>query len=207
MADVQIPNVTPSAKTSGAAALEAARAAAEASARQAKDGLRIAEAVADKSDETGQAAAKANSEVLTTQVETAQQAVRSSLEAGMRSLEGLSQTWTRAFTAAAPNPDLTGQSAQNAQAVSQASSALAKGAQDASRVWFELTQKAVRTNLEAFSQLSSCRSMQDLLTVQSNLLRDNLQQAIESGEVIARTSSDAIREATRAMQGQVRSGF
>lgn len=205
MADVQDPAAPSASKTAagaGAAALDAARAAADAGARQAKDGARAVEAVANKTAEASRAAAKANSEILHGQIETAQQAVCSGLEAGMRSLEGLTQNWTRAFGATAPNPDFAEQSAQNVQAVSQASSALAKGAQDASRVWFDLTQQAVRTNLEAFGRLASCRSMQEMMMLQSNLLRDNLQQAIESGEAIARASSDAIREATRAIHPQ-----
>ena len=190
------------------AAIEAAKAAAtsaaDAGARQAKEGARNAEAVADKTAEASRAAASANSEIFRTQVETAQQAVRSSLEAGMRSLEGLTQNWTRAFGAGTPNPDLAEQSARNVQAVSQASTALAKGAKDASQAWFELSQRAVRTNLEAFGQLASCRSVQELMALQSNLLRDNLQQAIEGGEAIARASTDAIHEATRAIHAQPR---
>jgi len=120
----------------------------------------------------------------------------------MRSLEGITQNWTRAFGAATPNADLAEQSARNVQAVSQASTALARGVKDASQAWFDLTQKAVRTNLEAVGQLASCRSVQEVMALQSNLLRDNLQQAIESGEVIARASSDAIHQATQAMHPQ-----
>jgi hypothetical protein len=203
MADVQPPPNTPSPKAgNGGAAAEAARAAADAGARQAKEGVRAAEAVADKTAEASRAATRANTEILRTQIETAQQAVHSSVEAGMRSFEGLTQNLTRAFGVANPNPDLAEKSAQNVQVVSQASSALAKGAQDAARAWFDLTQKTMRTNMEAMGQLASCRSMQEVVNVQSNLLRDNLQQAIESGEVMARVSSEAIREATRAMQPQ-----
>jgi hypothetical protein len=188
------------ASAAAADAVRAATAASDAAARQAKDGARAAEAVADKTAEASRAAAKANSEIVRTQIETCQQAVRSGLEAGMRSLEGLTQNWTRAFGAATPNPDLAEQSARNVQAVSQASTALAKGAQDASRAWFDLTQKAVRTNLEAMGQFASCRTVQELMTLHSNIVRDSLQQVIESGEAIARAHSDAIREATRAMQ-------
>ena len=201
MADTPDPAV-PSASnksTPGAAALEGARAAADAGARQTKEGVRAAEVVVDRTAEAGRAAAKANTEILHTQMETAQQAVRSGLEAGMRSFEGLTQNWTRAFGASAPNSDLAEQSAQNVQAVAHASTALAKGCQDASRAWFDLTQRAMKTNLEAFGRLASCRTFQELATLQSNLVRDNLQQAIEGGEVIARASSEAIREATRAI--------
>lgn len=201
MADTPDP-AAPTATKGGASpvALEAARTAADAGARQAKESARAAEAVVDRTAEAGRAAAKANTEILNSQIETAQQAVRTSFEAGLRGLEGLSQNWTRAFGVATPGGDLAEQSAQNVQAVAQASSVLAKSAQDASRVWFDLTQRAMRTNLEALGRLASCRSFQEVATLQTNLMRDNLQQAIESSEVIARASSDAIREATRAIQ-------
>jgi len=208
MPDVQNPG-TPQKGAGGSAQSERGRAAGEDAvrsfdegARQAKDGARAAEAAADKTAEATRAAAKANTEILRTQIETAQQAVHSSLEAGARSFEGLSQTWTRAFGVANPNPDLAEQSAQNVQAVSRASSALAKGAQDASRAWFDLTQKTLRTNLEAMGRFAGCRSLQEVANVHSTLLRDNLQQVIESGEVIARAHTDAIQEATRAIQPQ-----
>ncbi|CAN7421107.1 phasin family protein [Phenylobacterium sp. LjRoot225] len=188
MADVQASKGASAPKNGGgAAALQAARAA---------------EAAADKRAEASRAATKANSEILNSQIETAQQAVSSSLETGVRSLEGLTQNWLRAFGATASNPDLAEQSAKNVQAMSQASSALAKGAHDASRVWFDLTQKAVQTNLEAFGQLGACSSLQELAAVHSKLMRDSLQQVIESGEVIARISTDAIREAAQAMRSQ-----
>jgi hypothetical protein len=202
MADVQVSSGEPAPRNSGGATLEAGRAAADATARRAKDGVRAAEAAADKAAEASRAAVQANSEILRTQIETAQQAVRSSLEAGVRSLEGLTQNWTRTFGASAPNPDLTERSAQNLQAMSQVSSALAKGAQDASRAWLDLTQKTVRTNLEALGQLGGCRSMKELAGVQGHLMRETLQQAIESGEVVARVSADAIQEAARVMRSQ-----
>jgi len=193
MADVQNNGV-------GGAASDAARSAADAASRQIKDGARAVQGVADKAAEGGRAATEANGDILRNHLDTAQQAVRSSLETGARSFEGLTQTLTRTFGVAPPNPDLAERAAQNVQAISQASSALAKGAQDASRAWLDLTQKTVRTNLEAIGQLSACRTIQELAAVHSNLVRDNLQQAIESGDVIARVSSDAIREANRAIQ-------
>jgi hypothetical protein len=169
-------------------------------ARKVEEGARAAEDVADKTAEASRAAANANAEILHAHIDTAQQAVHSSLETGARTIEGLSQTWSRAFGVVKPNPDLAEQSAQNVQAVSRASSALAKGVQDASRAWFDLAQKTLRTNLEALSRFAGCRSVQEVANVQSTLLRDNLQQAIESGEVIARAHTDAIQEATRAIQ-------
>jgi hypothetical protein len=213
MANVENPGTAGSPKNGGRgpaasppdrAATDAGARSFDEGARQAAEGARAAEAVADKSAEANRAAAKANTEIVQTQMETAEQAMRSGLEAWARTFEGLTQNWTRAFGVATPNPDLAEEAAQNVRAVSQASSVLAKGAQDASRAWFELTQKAVRTNLEAISQVANCRSVQEVVTVQSSLLRNNLQQAMESGETIARASSDAIREASGAMQSEAK---
>jgi phasin family protein len=180
-------------------AFEAAKAAADATARQAKDGAKAAEVVGEKTAQATAAAAQANSDILRTHVETARSAVRTGLEAGVKSFEGMTQNWTRTLGLAAPDPELAETSARNLRAVSQASTALAKGAQDASRAWIELTQKTVRSNMEAFGQLTQVRSLPELVALQSNLVRDGLEQAIASSEEIARVSADAIREATRAI--------
>jgi hypothetical protein len=178
----------------------------EGAAQRAQEAVRAAEAVSDKTADASRAAAKANAEILRTQVETAQHAVRSGFEAGMRTLEGMTDNFARACGVAGPDPGLAEQSARNVEAVSGASAVLAKGAQDAARVWFDLTQRSVRTNLEALGQIARCRSMQELVHVHSDLLRQNLQHVIDSGEAIARASSDAVSEATRAMQSQGRPG-
>jgi phasin family protein len=176
-----------------------AKSFSEAAARPAKEAAKAAEAVSAKAAEAAAAAARANSDILHRQAETAQSAVRSGLEAGVKSFEGLTQSWTRAM-GLTPSVDLAETSSRNLRAVSQASTALAKGAQDASKAWLELTQRTVRTNIEAMGQFAQARSMPELLAVQTNLVRDNLQQAIASSEEIARLSADAIREAARAIQ-------
>jgi hypothetical protein len=215
MANVENPGAAGSPKNGprGPAASEAGRAAADAgsrsfdaAARQTADTARAAEAVADKTAEASRAAVKANTEIVQTHLETGQQAMHSGLEAWARTLEALTQNWTRVIGVATPNPDLAEEAAQNVHAVSQASSVLAKGAQDASRAWLELTQKSVRTNLEGLSQFANCRSAHEVVAVQCSLLRNNLQHAMESGEAMARASSDAIHEATRAMQSPAQPG-
>jgi hypothetical protein len=91
-------------------------------------------------------------------------------------------------------------SSRKLQAASEASKVLARGAQDASRAWMELTQNRVRANLEAFAHLTQARSLPEVMAVQSQLVRDSLHQAMAAGEEIARVSTDAICEATRVMQ-------
>ncbi|CAN7618845.1 phasin family protein [Phenylobacterium sp. LjRoot219] len=178
----------------------ATEAAAGAVAERATGTISAAETLADKTVAASRAAVEANTEILRDQVEAAQQATQVGLEAGMRSIEGLTRKVKGVFAEAKPNPDLAEQSARNIQEVSQACTALAKGAQEASRAWLSLTQQTVRTNLEAMAGLARCRSVQDLITLESSLFRDNLQLAVESAEVIARAQTDAIHEAALVFQ-------
>jgi phasin family protein len=175
---------------------EAAKIAAEAAKRPAK----AAEAAAEKTAETAQAAAHAGGEILRTHVEAARTVVQTGLETGAKSFEDMTRTWTRALGIVAPDPQFTETSTRNLKAVSEASKALAKGAQDASRAWLELTQKTVRTNVEALGQFAQARSLPELMALQSNLVRGSFEQAIAGDEEIARLSAEAIREATRAIQ-------
>jgi len=145
-------------------------------------------------------AAAAGAEVLGMQAATVQSAAASGLETGVKSLQGLADSWSRTVGLGAPGADLAESSSRNLKAVSQASTALAKGAQDASRLWLELTQKTVRSNIEALGQVSQVKTLPELFALQGKLVRDSLEQAIATGEEIARLSSGAIREATLAMR-------
>lgn len=204
MADTPTPgNTNTSPKNNPAASAEdAGRRAAETAEKTA----RAAEKVAEKTAEASQDAVRANSEIMRRNIETAQDAVMAGLETGMKSVEGLTQTVSRAFGVVSPNTELAEQSAQNVRAISQASTALARGAQEASRAWLDLIQQGVRTNLEALSDLTGCRSMQDVVALQSRVVRQNLQRAIDSGQTIARTSTQAMEEANRAIQSAAQMG-
>jgi phasin family protein len=173
---------------------------------EAADGVEALKKAAERPVQAGakaaEAAAQANSEILRAQMETAQGAVRSGLEAGVRGFEGLAQGWTRVFGLAGPGTELAETSARNLKAVSEASTALARGVQDASKAWLELTQKTARTNIEALSQIAQARSLHELMAAQTGYVRESLEQAIAGGEQVARVSTDAIREATRAIHPQ-----
>lgn len=209
MANVQDPAATPNPKRAGesSAASEGRRGAETVETRtfeQVEESARAAEAVSEKTAEASSAATKANAEILRAQIETAEQAVRSGFETGARTVEAMSRSFVHAWGVASPNPDLAEQSAQNVQAVSRASTVLAKGAQDAARAWFDLTQNSLRTNLEALGEIAKCRSAQELVNAHSNLLWANLRNIIESCDAMTRASADAIGEATRAMQSPMR---
>jgi Phasin protein/N-6 DNA Methylase len=56
--------------------------------------------------------------------------------------------------------------------IAETGTVLVRGLQDLSREWLKLSEEQLRRNLEAISQLAGCRSVQDLVAVQSGLVRD-----------------------------------
>jgi phasin family protein len=96
--------------------------------------------------------------------------------------------------------ELALRSSQNIEVVTQASTILMKGAQEISHQWFQLMQERLSKNLNAMSRLASCRSLQDLVTVQSDVARDRLGHTVESSRRLAEVSVRVTDEAGRVMQ-------
>jgi hypothetical protein len=95
---------------------------------------------------------------------------------------------------------VAGLSRRNAQAVLHASTALAEAGEDAVRAWLELAQNAMRTNVTALSRLAECRSWPEIMAVQSGALQERIQQSVECGQAVARTSTLALIKAEQALQ-------
>ena len=68
--------------------------------------------------------------------------------------------------------ELARRSSQNLQAVSQASTVLARGAQEVSHEVLGLVQDRLQKNVDAVSRMAGVRSVQDFVAVQSDLARD-----------------------------------
>src|SRR3954453_22963970 len=98
--------------------------------------------------------------------------------------------------------ELTRRSSQNLRAGSQASTVLARGAQEVSREVFGLVQDRVQKNVEAVSRLAGTRSVQDFVAVQSDLMRDTLSQVIDTNKRIAEEAARAIQAQGNANQGR-----
>jgi phasin family protein len=84
--------------------------------------------------------------------------------------------------------------------VSQASTVLARGAQEVSQEVFGLVQNRLQKNIDAVSRIAGVRSVQDFVAVQSDLARDTLQQVIDTNKRIAEVSLRTADEAARAIQ-------
>ena len=94
---------------------------------------------------------------------------------------------------------LSEEAANNLRAAAQSSTALARGFQDVSREVVDRSQKRLQRNLDGLQALARCRSMTDVVEVQSSLLRDNLEQTMENSRRIAELTIQMADEAVRSV--------
>ncbi len=96
------------------------------------------------------------------------------------------------------------QSRRNIETVTRCGTVLSQAYQDTSRSWFELGQKQWQRHLDGLGRLARARSVQEFAAIQSELLSDSLQQAVQDGRGIAERSLNAADEAGKAFAGAAR---
>lgn len=94
------------------------------------------------------------------------------------------------------------ETSRNLQAVAQAGTVLARGVQDVSREWFELSQKRLRMNLDGLSSLARCRSVSDFVAVQTSLIRNNLEQTLDNSRRMAELTQQLAVKASQTLTVQ-----
>jgi hypothetical protein len=92
---------------------------------------------------------------------------------------------------------LARQSKQNIEAVTRCGTVLTQAFQDVSRSWFGLAQKQFQHNLDGMNKLVRAKSLQEFTAIQSELVREGLQQMVQDGKAITETSARAIEEASK----------
>jgi hypothetical protein len=95
------------------------------------------------------------------------------------------------------------QSSRNLETVAQSSALLAKAIQDISHECFEFARKRMAHNLDWFDALMRCRTPQELAIVQSDFVRDNLEDLLQTarrmGEVSVRMADQEVRNLTEVV--------
>jgi phasin family protein len=141
---------------------------------------------------------------------------RASSEATLHNVEKLSQTWQSGSEAASrivgrsvdqlsKMLGLSGETARraaqqssgNLQAIVEGSSIIADGFSNVSGEWIRFTQNWVEQNLENLDHLRECRTLQDCMTLQTQMVRENLEAVLHSTR---RTSELAVKMADEAIR-------
>jgi len=159
--------------------------------------------VTDEAAQVGEQAARAGADVARRSTETARDALQASLNTAAQSFRRMTDQFTQVLGFSGPQAEeLARRSSENVQAVTQASTVLAWGTQEVSQEMFGLVQNRLAKNIDAVSRIAGVRSVQALVTAQSDLMRDNLQLVIDTNRRIAELSVRIADEAAEAIQAQ-----
>src|SRR5829696_3376526 len=177
--------------------------AADAGRNAADEAARTARTMTDEAARVGEQTARAGADVFRRGTETARDGLQQGLNTATETVRRMTDQFTQVLGFNGPQAEeLTRRSSQNLQAVSQASTVLVRGAQEVSQEVFGLIQDRLQKNIDAVNRLVGTRSVQDFVAVQSDLVRDGLQQVIDTNKRVAEVSLRTADEAARAIQAQ-----
>jgi hypothetical protein len=136
-----------------------------------------------------------------------------------RNAEAIQQAWqsgselaTRSTEQFARALGITGEEAQSArqqslrnlEAVAQSNTTLAQAGQKISLECFEFTRKRMAHNLDWFDALMRCRTPQELAAVQSDFVRDNLEDLLQASrrmaEIWIRMADEEVRNVVETVE-------
>jgi hypothetical protein len=164
--------------------------------KTAEETSRKGRVVAEEAARASEQAARAGVDVAREGAATLRDNVLSSLETAVHGFQRMTDQFTQVL-GGPQTEELARTSSQNIEAVSQASTMLARGFHEASQEWFGLARDQISKNMDALNRFAQCRSMQDVVAIQSQLVRDNLQQTIDTSRRLAELSTRVAGEAAR----------
>jgi len=154
---------------------------------------RIGQAAADQTTHVGKAAADAGEEVarasanlLKQNAETLQNALRFGLEAATSVMGRSSEQFGRTLGLSGEGVEqATERSARNAQTLLYTGTAAARAMDGVSREYFQMVRHQVEKSMDRMNQLWTCRTPQDFAAVQTDMVRETVETALESSRRIA----------------------
>ena len=173
---------------------------------------RIGQAAADQTARAGQAAAEVGKEVarasanlLKQNVQTLQDAWRFGLEAATSVMGRSTEQFGRTLGLSGEGAQqATERSARNAQTLLYSGTAAASVMGGMSREYFQMVRHQVEKNMDHMNELWSCRTPQDFAAVQSDMVRETVETALESSRRIAdmslKMADDAGKQIKQSME-------
>src|SRR4051812_27840034 len=132
--------------------------------KAADEAARTARTVTDEAARVGEQTARAGADIANRGTETARNVVQSGLNTATQTFQRVSDQFTKVLGFNGPQAEeLARRSSENVQAVTQASTVLARGAQEVSQEVFGLIQDRLTKNVEAVNRIAGVRSVQDFV--------------------------------------------
>ncbi len=159
---------------------------------------RVAEQTASAMSEATERTARAGAEAARRNAENMSQTWRSSSDAASRIAERSMDQFSKMFGFGSDTARRTLQrSSGNLQALIESTTIVAGGLQNVSGEWMRFAQSRFEDNLDHFDELMGCRTLQDCLALQTEMVRDNFEALLQS---VRRASELSTRLADDAMQ-------
>jgi len=168
----------------------------EATRKMAEETTRAARTAADASA----SATRAGADMVARNAEAVEQVWQSGSEMAAQLTERSMDQFARACGISGESAQqATQQSARNLESIVQSGTILAGGMQNISREWLAFIQKRMQQNLQRFEALANSRTPQEVMAVQSELVRDHLEGFVHSARRVAELSAQMAEEAGRKM--------
>src|SRR3954453_17586282 len=139
----------------------------------------------DEAARAGEQTARAGADIANRGTETARNLVESGLNTATQTFQRVTDQFTKVLSFSGPQAEeVARRSSENIQAVTQASTVLARGVQEASQEVFGLVQDRLQKNVEALSRIAGTRSVQDFVAVQSDLGRRGVPSCSDNTDLL-----------------------
>ena len=162
--------------------------------RRERDVVEAAEQTAESAANVVRAGAVGAREMAYTGQHAFQNGVGTAFDVAQRSMSQFTELFGLAGQQTAKR---RGEGTTSSDAMTDTTTGLARGFENASREWLEMSQKCVQTNLAGFEAMARCRSLQDFVAVQSSLIRDNFDLAVKNSRRFAEMSVAVANNATQ----------
>lgn len=164
-----------------------AEAGHEATRRAAGHAAQTARTMSDAAERT----ARAGADVFQRNSEQVRQTFEMGSDAAARIAERAFGQFARAFGVVTGNgaQQATQQSARNVEAIMHSNALIADGVQTIAREWMTFVQKRAERNMEQFEALTNCRSMQDCIAAQTDMVRDGIEDLLQTTKRVAEVST------------------
>jgi hypothetical protein len=100
--------------------------------------------------------------------------------------------------------ELTRQATEKIGTLAETGTVLTRGMQEVSRELLRLSQHGLQKNIEGLTQLARCRTMKDLVAVQSDLMRNNWQYMFDVNRWFIERTIEIASEAAQRIDSETR---